>query len=45
MRVAPLLLAFDVAASGAGPHVLLMVADDPGWNDVGFNDIDYDLNR
>ncbi len=36
-RIAPLLLTFAAAAPGAGPNILLMMADDLGWNDVGYN--------
>ncbi len=35
-RIAPLLLAF-AATTGAQPNILLMMADDLGWNDVGYN--------
>ena len=37
VRLAPLLLAFSAAGWGAGPNILLMLADDLGWNDVGYN--------
>ena len=35
--LAPLVLAYALAAWGAGPNILLMMADELGWNDVGFN--------
>ena len=35
--LAALLLGYALAASGAGPNILLMMADDLGWNEVGFS--------
>ena len=37
MRFAVLLFAFVSTAAGSQPNILLMVADDLGWNDVGYN--------
>ena len=37
LGVAPLLLAFSPAASGAGPNILPMLEGDLGWHDVGHN--------
>ena len=35
--LAPLLVALSVPAWSARPNILLMMADDVGWNDVGYN--------
>lgn len=35
--LAPRVLAYTLAAWGVGPNILLMMADDLGWNAVGFN--------